>query len=242
MPESILLVLLCFGVALLYAAVGHGGASGYLAVMTLLSVAPESLRPTALALNVGVSLLGTITFFRAGSFRGSLFWPLALCALPAAYFGGGLSLDHGIYRRLLGLILFFGFIRLVWPVQKAGAEQVPSRFLLLITGVWMGFLSGLIGVGGGIFLTPLAIFLGWAKPREAAALSAPFIFLNSLAGLAGLEWTNHTLHNDFLWLIGVVLVAGWIGSYWGSHLANSRQIRFVLGCVLALASAKLLFS
>ena len=242
MPEFLPLVFLCIAVALLYAGVGHGGASGYLAAMSLLSVAPEVLRPTALALNVGVSALGTIAFVRAGCFRGRLFWPLALCALPLAYLGGCMDLDEVLFRRLLGLVLCFGFTRLLLPERTVVRSSVPGLLILGLAGAGMGFVSGLIGVGGGVFLTPLAILLGWAKPREAAAISAPFILLNSLAGLAGLAGAGAppVVHPDFPWLLAVVLAAGWIGARWGSRIAQTRQLRVALGFVLALASVKLL--
>ena len=241
-PESYSLVLCFFVVALLYASVGHGGASGYLAVMSLCAVEATVLRPTALTLNVVVSTLGTIAFLRAGYFRSRLFWPLALCAIPCAYIGGSVELNEFVFRKLLGLVLVVAFVRLLVPARPSTVSPSPCLWHLLIAGALMGLASGLIGVGGGIFLTPLAIFLRWASPKEAAALSAPFIWVNSIAGLLGLQPSFKDLHPDMGWLIAAVVVAGLIGVYWGSVLARGQQIRRVLAVVLALAAVKLLLT
>lgn len=239
MIEQMIWLLPFFFVAMLYASVGHGGASGYLAVMALLAVDAALFRPTALGLNVFVSALGTIAFFRAGHFRGQLFWPLILSAMPFAYLGGSLDMQEDLFRKILGVALCIALIRLFMP-QRADVDiRVAPLWLLLVAGALMGFVSGLIGVGGGIFLTPLVIFMHWGRPKTAAAISAPFILLNSLAGLAGLQPAASDFHPLFPWLVGAVLAGGLIGCTWGSHLADSRQIRWSLGCVLSLAALKL---
>lgn len=242
LPESYSLVLCFFVVALLYASVGHGGASGYLAVMSLFAVEAMVLRPTALTLNIVVSTLGTIAFIRAGYFRSRLFWPLALCAIPCAYLGGSVELNEFLFRKLLGVALVIAFLRLVLPNKRSLETHQPPLWHLVLAGCCMGLASGLIGVGGGIFLTPLAIFLRWATPKEAAAISAPFIWVNSIAGLLGLQPSMSDLHPDISWLIGSVVVAGLIGVYWGSVRAGGQQIRRVLAVVLALAAVKLLLT
>ncbi|MEM7790108.1 MAG: sulfite exporter TauE/SafE family protein [Verrucomicrobiota bacterium] len=239
MPDSILFVIAVFSVALLYASVGHGGASGYLAVMTLFAVEATVLRPTALTLNVVVSALGTIAFFRAGHFRLRLFWPLAVCAIPFAYIGGSLEISESIFRKLLGVALCIAFLRLILPFKDSEDTKFPSIWWLGIWGAVMGFVSGLIGVGGGIFLTPLVIFLRWAPAKTAAAISAPFILFNSLAGLAGLRPEASQFHPDLMWLIGAVVLAGIAGAHWGSQIAPVKHIRVALAAVLAFAALKL---
>ncbi len=239
MIDTLLTIVPFFLVALLYASVGHGGASGYLAVMALLGVEAVLLRPTALGLNVLVSALGTIAFFKAGHFRGKLFWPLALSAIPFAYLGGSLNIHEALFRKILGVALAIALLRLFMPKAEAEDTKRPPLWQMLLAGALMGFVSGLIGVGGGIFLTPLVIFLGWGPTKTAAAISAPFILLNSLAGLAGLRPGLDTFHPLFPWLAVAVLVGGLIGCSWGSHKALSRQIRIALALVLSLAAFKL---
>lgn len=242
MMEIMPLTLAVFAVALLYASVGHGGASGYLAVMALFAVAPEWLRPTALVLNVIVSSIGTIAFYRAGHFRNHLFWPLALSAIPFAYLGGTIQLPDTAFRLLLGSALAVASIRLFLPVTTLLQLRKPGLPALVLSGAVMGMASGLIGVGGGIFLTPLAIFLRWAPAKVAAAISAPFIWVNSIAGLIGLRPSAASFHPTLAWMAVAVVMAGAVGALWGSRWANSRQLRGALGLVLVLASGKLLLT
>lgn len=240
--DAALLIAAFFVIALLYASVGHGGASGYLAAMALFAVAPETLRPTALTLNAIVSTLGTIAFFHAGHFRAKLFWPFALSSLPFAYLGGSIRLEDTLFRLLLACALAFALLRLFMRPANNAPLRKPPPFLLVAAGSAIGFVSGLIGVGGGIFLTPLVILMRWAPAKTAAAISAPFILLNSLAGLAGLRPAAEYFHPLLPWLAAAVLIAGLAGSYWGSHIAASRQVRYALSGVLCLAVAKLLLS
>ncbi|MGB0334575.1 MAG: sulfite exporter TauE/SafE family protein [Opitutales bacterium] len=237
--DAILFCLPFFAVALLYASVGHGGASGYLAVMALLSVEVALLRPTALGLNVAVSLIGTVAFFRAGYFSARLFLPLALAAIPFAYLGGALRIDEGVFRYILGAALCVALLRLFISEKEGRPFGVPKPWLLAVCGAIMGILSGLVGVGGGIFLTPLVILLRWGSAKTAAAISAPFILLNSIAGLLGLQPSPEDFHPYFAEILGSVLIGGLIGSTIGSGVASSRQVRIALALVLAVAAFKL---
>mgnify|MGYP005856172533 CR=1 FL=1 len=242
MIDSLPFLLAIFGVALLYASVGHGGASGYLAVMALFSVSPEWLRPSALTLNLLVSAIGTVAFYRAGHFRSRLFWPLGLSAVPFAFVGGSVSIPDAAFRWLLALALTVAIARLFMRNPAEDAFRVPSLKTLLPCGAVMGLVSGLIGVGGGIFLTPLVIVMRWAPAKTAAAISAPFIFVNSLAGLLGLRPAVGDLHPLLPWMALAVLFAGFLGAAWGSRIASSRQVRYALAGVLALAVGKLAFT
>lgn len=229
-----------FFVAALYAAVGHGGASGYLAVMALSGFAPEVLRPTALTLNLCVSLVGTVLFFRAGKFRARLFVPLVAASIPFACLGGMVHLPGEWFHALLAGTLGFAALRLVLPLSGEAELCAPRTAVLLALGAVIGLLSGLVGVGGGIFLTPLLVLLRWSDVRTAAALSAPFIFLNSAAGLLGQFRLPVAFPDSLPWLIVVVLTGGSLGALWGSGQARLPHLRLVLAAVLAMACVKLI--
>ena len=241
MLDTLLFLLPFFLVSFLYSTVGHGGASGYLAVMALLAVDIALFRSTALGLNIIVSFLGTFAYFKAGYFSGKLFWPITLAAVPFAYIGGSLEIQAIHFRIILGLALCLALIRLF---QFEITDKKIKRAIIwqmILFGSLIGFLSGLIGVGGGIFLTPLIIFMRWGDAKTAAAISSPFILINSAAGLLGLKPTLCDFHSFFPLLVLVVLVGGLIGSIWGSHFAANRQIRLLLACVLGLAAFKLFY-
>lgn len=229
-------------VATLYAAVGHGGASGYLAVMALTGFDPVVMKPTALCLNVAVSLVGTIAFARAGHFRWRLFGPFALASVPLAFVGGMVHPDGTWFRLVVALTLAFAAVRLLLPTSHVEAERVPPVWAVAVLGSLIGFVSGLIGVGGGIFLTPLLLFFRWASPKEAAAASAPFILVNSIAGLLGNPGSVAYLPGAFpLWLAAAI-VGGFVGSRWGSRIAQPRHLRTALAAVLVVAGGKLVAS
>jgi uncharacterized protein len=234
------LTLCAFGlVAAFYGSVGHGGASGYLAVMALCSFAPETLRPTALTLNLVVSFIGSVLFFRAGHFSWRLFWPFALTSIPCAWLGGRLDLPDHAFKLLLALALAFSALRLLFPEQNAAERRPAALVWTLAIGALIGLVSGLIGVGGGIFLTPLILFARWADAKTAAAVSAPFIFVNSVAGLAGHSASLHHLSPEWPWLALVVVVGGFFGAHWGSIRARAGQLRPALALVLGVAALKL---
>ncbi len=239
MNDWLLLLLPLALIAVLYASVGHGGASGYLAVMALAGVAPAVMKPTALTLNLAVSLVGTVMFFRAGHFAWRLFWPFAAVAVPCAFLGGRVALPAEYFRWLLAAALAFAAVRFVLPAAAGGELRRPPVVGVIVAGAVIGLLSGLIGVGGGIFLTPLLLLCRWSDTKTAAAVSAPFIFVNSAAGLAGASASLHKLPAAWPWLAVAVVAAGWVGARWGSGIAKPAQLRPALALVLAVAAVKM---
>ena len=239
--EFVALSAAIFVVALLYSSVGHAGASGYIAVMTLFGLGVEAIRPTSLTLNILVAAIGFIQWWRAGYFSWSLFWPFAVLSMPAAFFGGWLHVPADYLKILLGLVVWFSAWRLLYRKDDPPDIDRPGRATAVASGAGIGFLSGLTGTGGGIFLTPLMLFCRWAKVKEAAAVSALFILLNSSSGLAGYVKSGRDLP-EFAWpLAGVVAVGGLIGSRLGSKHLPARGIAVLLAVVLVVAGTKLVF-
>ncbi len=236
----VILVSAIFFIALLYSMVGHGGASGYIAVMSLMSISPAMVRPAALVLNILVSLVAGWNFIRAGQFRWRLFWPFAVTSIPASFIGGMILLPDRHYRQLIGLALLFATFRLFVRGEENGEELVPFRLLpAILLGGLIGLLSGLTGVGGGIFLTPLLLITGWGKTRESSGIAALFILCNSSAALLG-HLSNTTQLPDFLpWLAAAAISGGFTGSWLGSMRLPIRGIINALATVLIIAGCKL---
>ena len=245
--DSSIVALLAIGMlvaAFGYAAVGHGGASAYIAAMALAGVAPAEMRPVALLLNVLVSCLGTWKFQRAGHFRWRLFWPFAAVSIPMAYLGGAITLPGQAYKVLVGLVLLYAAWQL-WLSGKRGTEmrevREPPLGWAMAIGAVMGLLAGLTGVGGGIFLSPLLLMLGWAGTKQTSAVAAPFILVNSLAGLAAVFVAKSTALPAYAWALApAVVVGGWLGAEYGSRRFANPMVRRVLAVVLALAGAKMI--
>ncbi len=242
-PEHLaLLTLAVLVIAFLYSAVGHAGASGYIAVMTLFNLAPAEIKPTALALNILVAGIGAWQFWRAGHFSWRLFWPFALLSIPGAFLGGTLNLPAHVFKILVGAVLLFSAARLLVYPPREQEPRPPSRPLALGLGAGLGLLSGLTGTGGGIFLTPLVIFMRWAGTKTAAAVSALFILVNSAAGLLGnLKATRH--FPGFAWPLAVAVVCGGAaGAYLGSRKFQHTHIKRLLAVVLLIAGLKLILT
>jgi uncharacterized membrane protein YfcA len=236
----VLIILAIFVVAILYSSVGHGGASGYLAVMALLAVAPEITRPTALLLNVFVATIGTIQFYRAGYFSWRIFLPFAITSIPFAFVGGMIALPTTAYKIVLGVVLVLAAIRLAWNLRSEAEIKEPNIVIALVIGAVIGLLSGLVGVGGGIFLTPILLLMNWSETKTAAGVSAMFILVNSVSGLAGNYSQVVSLpSNVWIW-IGAAVVGGVIGSTLGAKRFDSLTLRRVLALVLLFAGVKLM--
>jgi uncharacterized protein len=238
---DIFLTVLIFAAALLYSSVGHGGSSGYLAAMAILGVAPDVMKPTALVLNILVATIVTVKFHRAGWFQWSLFWPFAIASIPFSFLGGSLSLPSTFYKPIVGVVLIYAAYRLFRTSQIdtpiiAKAIPLPAA---LVSGGSIGLLSGLTGVGGGIFLSPLMLLMGWAPPKPTAGVSAAFILVNSIAGLLGHLSSVKSLPSAVpMWAIAAVM-GGYLGAEYGSKRLGNVTLKRLLAIVLVIAGLKM---
>jgi uncharacterized protein len=244
MPHDLLipLTLGVLAVAFLYSSVGHAGASGYIAVMSLFSLAPDFIKPTALALNILVASLAAWQFRRAGHFSWRLFWPFALPAIPMAFLGGYINLPTRAFEILIGIVLLFSAVRFMVRPSTDAVRSDPSRPAALASGAALGLLAGLTGTGGGIFLTPLLLIMRWAHAKTAAAVSAVFILMNSIAGLLGNVSSTGYFPVIFFPLAAAAVVGGSAGSYLGSWRFEPVMIKRMLAVVLLIAGAKLILA
>lgn len=245
--EILVLCAAFFVVATLYTTVGHAGASGYLAMMALVGLAPEVMRPTALVLNILVASFTVYRFRRARFFSWPGLWPFLLGSVPFAAIGGFQSLSKGTYYVAMGIFLLVAAAYLVWrafgarPAMEENivrVRRVPAAFM----GAAIGFMSGLIGVGGGIFLSPILLLLGWAGPKTTAGISAPFILINSAVALAAGSFAVHKLPGELPLLAGAALVGALAGTWLGLERFKQRGLLTTLATVMSLAGAKLLLT
>jgi len=242
MITEFLFFALVFLLALLYSSVGHGGASGYLALMALFSFPPDFMRPTALVLNIFVSSIAFYSFYRGGHFRLKLLLPFIITSLPFAFLGGMMEINPKVYKIILGLFLLVAVARMFFsPKYFDGTTKPVNQPIALGIGAVLGLLSGLIGIGGGIILSPILILLRWADLKQTAAASAAFILLNSVSGLLGQSTGNLNLAPQSAIMLGVAILGGIAGSYLGSTKATSKILLMVLSSVLVFASIKLVF-
>ncbi len=229
-------------VAYLYASVGHGGASGYLALMAIFSFAPETMKPTALLLNVFVAGIASYHYYKAGFFNKRLFLFFAIASIPMAFIGGAIEVDASIYKKILGVLLIFAILKMLNVFGKrSGSINKIKIWQGLIVGGIIGLFSGLIGIGGGIILTPVILLFHWGKMKEAAAVSALFILVNSASALVGQVSSGVQIASDSFILVGIALIGGFLGSYHGSRKFNNSLLRYLLAFVLIIASVKLIF-
>lgn len=244
MTATVVLTALVFGAALLYSTVGHAGASGYLAAMALVGIAPAVMRPTALALNVAVALIASVKFTRAGCFSWPLFWPFAVASVPAAYIGGRLTLPSHIYKTMVGLVLLYAAIRMFLTSRSSAVVTVrrPPLWAALLWGALIGVVSGLTGVGGGIFLSPLLLFMGWAETRESSGVAAWFILANSGAALLASPGSVANVTSALAAWLPAAIIGGWIGAEYGSRRLATPAIRRLLAAVLVVAGLKLILT
>jgi uncharacterized membrane protein YfcA len=228
-------------VAFLYSSVGHGGASGYLALMAVFSFPSDMMKQTALLLNLFVAGIAFYQYYERGYFNRSLFLFFALGSVPAAFLGGLWSLDPWLYKKILGFILFFAIARMLFKKESTQQKnkQVAAPIGLII-GIVIGLFSGLIGIGGGIILTPVILLFQWGTVKEAAAVSALFIWVNSASGLFGQLSSGVNLTTNAFVLVGLALVGGIFGSYYGSQRWNNRRLEYFLALVLTSAGIKLI--
>ena len=277
-------LLLFFVIAFLYSAVGHGGASGYLALMSILQVAPEHMKPVALILNLVVSGIAFIQFYRQGHFLWRLFLPIAALSIPMAYLGGFTPLKDDVYQFGLGVFLLVSVVLLNINLRGRislkndddkrvladNASQLSREYLLAaaVMGGGIGYVSGLLGIGGGILLSPVLLLLGWTQQKQTAAMGAAFIFVNSMSGLVGFvqqhplwESTAEKVSGvvgqaitdgsvlEIYWLsvlmivgalITPVILGGVAGSWYGSKKFSHRGMKGILSVVLLIAAIKLL--
>ncbi len=230
-------------VAFLYSSVGHGGASGYLALMALFSFVPETMKPTALLLNLFVAGVSFYYYYKVGHFNKRLFLVFALASIPLAYLGGTITIDASVYKKILAVLLIFAILKMLNVFGKESDNTTSVKIWQgLITGGLIGFFSGLIGIGGGIILTPLILLFHWGNMKEAAAVSALFIWVNSAAGLIGQLQTGITIAPAAFLLVAIALIGGILGGFYGSKRFQNKGLRYILAFVLLIACAKLILT
>jgi uncharacterized membrane protein YfcA len=237
-----LLTLAVFAVAVLYSSVGHAGASGYIAAMTLIGLAPADIKPIALALNILVASIASWQFYRAGHFRWQVFWPFALTSVPMAFVGGYLNLPTHIFKMLVGAVLLASAAQFIFRPPQEGEPTPASVPVAMSVGSGLGLMAGFTGTGGGIFLTPLLIFMRWAKTSTASAVSAPFILLNSASGLIGTVTATRSFPKFATVLILAAGIGGTMGSWFGSRRLSPLLIKRLLAAVLTIAGLKLILT
>lgn len=237
---SLWLLPLVAVMAILYSSVGHGGASGYLAAMALFGLEPATMKPAALTMNIFVTVLVLWRFSLTGPFNWRLFLPFAVAAVPMAFIGGAYTINSSTYRILVGLALLLAMWRMLWECRDSDQIQAPALWMALPVGAVLGLVSGLTGVGGGIFLSPLLLLFHWANMRGCIAIAAAFILVNSLAGLAGYASTATQWPAGIPLLVVTAVLGGLIGAELGAHRLAPTHLRKVLALILAVAAAKMI--
>ena len=244
MSETVLLAILIFAAAVLYSAAGQAGASGYLAAMAFVGLAADVMKPAALVLNIVVATIATAQFYKAGCFSWRTLWPFVVGSIPLSFVGGAMHLPSSIYKPVVGVVLLLAAFRLVVTASRkvtapAAHASLPAA---VVAGAAIGLLSGLTGTGGGIFLSPLLLFMGWAETRETAGVSAAFVLVNSIAGLAGnLASVQHLPPEISYWAVAAAM-GGLIGTEFGSRHLAPDAIRYMLAVLLIVAGCKMMLT
>jgi len=240
--DEILFLGLVFLMAILYSSVGHGGASGYLALMAIFSFSPEFMRPSALVLNIFVSSIAFFSYYRNNHFRLKLLIPFIVTSVPFAFLGGIITVNPKTYKIILGIFLIIAIARMVYrPKNQVDEIKDINKTAAFAIGIFLGFFSGLIGIGGGIILSPIIILLKWGTIKQTAAASAAFILVNSISGLIGQFSQGIKLAPEIGYMLVAAILGGIIGSYMGSYKITDKALKYALSVVLTFASYKLLF-
>ena len=233
-------ILLLFSVvAFLYASVGHGGASGYIALMAIFAFPQTEIKTNALFLNIFVSFISFTQFFKKEEFPFKLFFMLIVFSIPMAFLGGMWTLDNKWYKIILGLILFIPIVKFLGFFPKMQFQVKQNLLLVIVLGLLIGLLSGLLGIGGGIILSPILILLGWCTVKQTAAVSAIFIFVNSLAGLLGKSFATLQFSENIVQILIFTLFGGIFGGFFGAKKFKIQWIQYTLAFVLLIACFKL---
>lgn len=233
-------ILLLFSVvAFLYASVGHGGASGYIALMAIFAFPQSEIKSNALFLNLFVSFISFTQFFKKEEFPFKLFFMLIVFSIPMAFLGGMWTLDNRWYKIILGLILFIPIVKFLGFFPKMQFQVKQNLLLVIVLGLLIGLLSGLLGIGGGIILSPILILLGWCTVKQTAAVSAIFIFVNSLAGLLGKSFATLQFSENIVQILIFTLLGGILGGFFGANKFKILWIQYTLAFVLIIACFKL---
>lgn len=238
-----LFLAILFIIAALYASVGHGGASGYLALMAIFGFEQYMMKSSALTLNLFVAGIAFYSFYRNGHFKFKVLLPFIIGSVPMAFLGARMQIDAHTYKIILGIFLLIAVSRMFFsPKGEYESSKTPVFYLAVMIGAAVGFFSGMIGIGGGIILSPLLLLLHWSNVKETAGISALFIFLNSVAGLAGLYFNQSFEPNpDILLWSGIGLTGGIVGGFISSNRISPYKLKYLLASVLLVASVKLLF-
>jgi uncharacterized membrane protein YfcA len=240
--EALIIAPLIFLAALLFSSVGHGGASAYLAVFALASMAPAEMRPAALGLNVLVASIGLYKFYQVRAFNWSLFWPIALTSIPAAFIGGQITLPNNTYKALVGASLLYAAWTIFRNANKSDDVHIRpvAKPVLLGLGASLGLISGLTGVGGGIFLSPILLYFRWEKTKVVSGVAAAFILVNSISGLVGVLTKTSILPTGLIYWALAAVLGGLIGAEYGSRKLANPTIRKLLALVLVFAGSKMM--